>query len=144
MVRPGRHQEGCASKICWVMSKVNIVDTLNDQIGGGLAVGLAALAGGAYYAHEQHKESEEGAKAQAWEIQNWILGARERTNKYLEQGPQGPVTWVLSEFFTDRPQLRNDLFPGGEEGGQPWFIARAPHKVCLPLRLPKNVTDTHT
>lgn len=96
-------------------------------------MGIAALAGGAYYAHEHHKESEEGQKAQAWELQNWIVASRDRTKEYLAQGPRRPVTWVFSEFFTDHPQLRNDLYPGGEEDGKPWFIVRAPHKVCTSL-----------
>ena len=114
-----------------IMPSGELVSAFPAQIGGGLAFGLAALAGGGYYAHEKHKENEEGEKAQAWDIQNWIVAARERTKEFLNTGPRGPVTWVFSEFFTDDPQLRNDLYQAGEENGQPLFICRAPHKVRL-------------
>lgn len=64
------------------------------QLAGGLAAGLAALAGGAYYAHEKHKKSGEEEKAQAWDIQNWMLAARQRTDDFLRSGPRSPATWV--------------------------------------------------
>ncbi|EJD03147.1 uncharacterized protein FOMMEDRAFT_168195 [Fomitiporia mediterranea MF3/22] len=95
-------------------------------LAGGLVLGLGALAGGAYYAHEKHKKGGEEEKAQAWELQNWMVAARQRTEEFLRQGPRTPVTWVYSEYL-DRPELRNNLLLGGEENGQPWYIARAPH-----------------
>ncbi|PAV18883.1 carbohydrate-binding module family 12 [Pyrrhoderma noxium] len=98
-------------------------DTL---LAGGLAVGLAALAGGAYYAHEKHKKEGEEEKAQAWEIQNWMIAARQRTEEYLRTGPRAPVTWVYSDYI-DQPQIRSSLILGGEEEGDTWFIGRAPH-----------------
>ncbi|KAL5523918.1 hypothetical protein ACEPAG_8091 [Sanghuangporus baumii] len=95
-------------------------------LAGGLALGLGALAGGAYYAHEKHKKDGEEAKAQAWEIQNWMIAARQRTEEYLRNGPRAPTTWVYSEFL-DRPEIRTALILGGEEDGETWNIARAPH-----------------
>lgn len=81
-----------------------------------------------YYAHGKHKKEGEEAKAQAWEIQNWMIAARQRTEEYLRLGPRAPTTWVYSEFL-DRPEIRSALLLGGEEDGQSWNIARAPHIV---------------
>ncbi|THH08084.1 hypothetical protein EW145_g2940 [Phellinidium pouzarii] len=96
------------------------------QLAGGLAIGLSALAGGAYYEHEKHKKEGEESKAQAWELQNWMVAARQRTEQFLNEGPRAPVTWVYSEFL-DMPALRDNLVLGGEEHGHTWYIARAPH-----------------
>lgn len=98
------------------------------QLAGGLALGLGALAGGVYYAHEKHKKGGEEEKAQAWELQNWMVAARQRTEEFLQSGPRAPVTWVYSEYL-DRPEIRNSLILGGEQDGQTWYIARAPHIV---------------
>ncbi|KAI5118244.1 hypothetical protein M0805_007493 [Coniferiporia weirii] len=94
------------------------------MIGGGLAVGLGLLATG-FYEHEKHKKQGEEAHAQAHELQTWAVTARQQTERFLQEGPRGPVTWVYSEFL-DRPDLRERMVLGSEHHG-PWFIARAPH-----------------
>ncbi|KAH8119197.1 hypothetical protein DFH11DRAFT_1722744 [Phellopilus nigrolimitatus] len=98
-----------------------------ELVAGGLIVGLGALAGGAYYAHGKHKKGGEEEKAQAFELQNWMVAARQRTDDYLRSGPRSPTTWIYSEYLSDNPGLRNSLLPGGEEHGKTWYIARAPH-----------------
>lgn len=67
-----------------------------------------------------------------------MVAARQRTEDFLRQGPRAPVTWVYSEYL-DRPELRNNLVLGGEEAGQTWYIARAPHIVSFVPFLSKPV-----
>lgn len=65
----------------------------------------------------------------AAELQGWAAAAQRRTEAFLQQGPQGPVTWVYSGALDSNRGLLNDLITGGDEGGQPWYIARSPHEV---------------
>jgi len=90
------------------------------EIGGGLAVGAALLAGG-LFAYNKHEKNEEKKKEAAWAAQGWAGDAKQRTEKYHAQGPQGDLTWIL----VDGHNIPRDAIPGGEEGGKPLFVARA-------------------
>ncbi|KAI5123876.1 hypothetical protein M0805_005693 [Coniferiporia weirii] len=100
----------------------------NALIAGGLAIGLAAIAGGAYYVHKKHEKEGEAMHAQAWDVQNWMITSNQKTELFLKDGPKTPTTWVYSAHIDD---VKKDLIPGGEEDGQPWYIARAPHNSGL-------------
>lgn len=76
--------------------------------------------------HEKHKEEGETEKAQAFEVQNWLRAAEQRTQEFQQNGPRSPATWVLSNPHSN---FNRDLLQGGEANGQPLYIARAPHKV---------------
>ena len=67
-------------------------------------------------------------KAQAWEVQNWMMTSDEKTMSFLhdKDRPKEPTTWIYSAHIDE---VKKDLIPGGEEAGQPWYIARAPHEV---------------
>jgi len=101
---------------------------------GGLAVGLGLLGGAVYLNHEKHeKQNQAELEAQAWELQNWVINAKKHTDQFLRDGPQGPVTWMLVDAFVEHPKLLGNLVRGGDEDGQPWFIARAPYHGSLQL-----------
>ncbi|KAH8119165.1 hypothetical protein DFH11DRAFT_1722720 [Phellopilus nigrolimitatus] len=100
----------------------------NALLAGGLVVGLAAVAGGAYYVHSKHQKEGEEKQAQAWDLQNWMMSANTRTEAFMRDGPKAPTTWIYSAHLESHlDSLKKDLIPGGEEDGQPWFIGRAPH-----------------
>lgn len=99
-------------------------------VAGGLGTGLALL-GGAYYAHQKHKEDGEAEKAQAFQLQNWVQAAKQTTNRFLEQGPTGPYAWILSDAIYQRPDLKGQAIFAGEEDGNRLVIARAPHRGGL-------------
>ncbi|KAH8119169.1 hypothetical protein DFH11DRAFT_426824 [Phellopilus nigrolimitatus] len=100
----------------------------NALLAGGLVVGLAAVAGGAYYVHSKHEKQGEEKQAQAWDLQNWMMSANTRTEAFMRDGPKAPTTWIYSAHLESHlDSLKKDLIPGGEEDGQPWFIGRAPH-----------------
>lgn len=100
---------------------------------GGLAVGLGLLGGGLYY-HEKHgKESKEEREAQAWELQNWVLNAKNNSDAFIREGPKGPVTWILNDTISEHPDLMRNLVHAGEEKGEPWYIARSPYHGSLQL-----------
>jgi len=65
------------------------------KVGGGIAAGVALLAGGvaAYQSHEKSKDEQETHVRQSTD---WITIATKRTNEFYSRGPQGPVTWVLT------------------------------------------------
>ncbi|KAI0697273.1 carbohydrate-binding module family 12 protein [Cytidiella melzeri] len=90
------------------------------EIGGGLALGVAALGAG-LFAYKHHEKNEEEKKAHAWGLQAWLKDAQARTQDFHQNGPRGPATWVLvqGKNFPQRP------LPGGEENGQTLFISRA-------------------
>ncbi|KAF8518752.1 carbohydrate-binding module family 12 protein [Gautieria morchelliformis] len=90
------------------------------EIGGGLAAGLAVLGAG-YYAFHKHEKSEEQKKAEVWGLQRWIHDAQARAAEFHQHGPKGPVTWLLVNGRNIPPSA----ILGGEEDGQPIFIARA-------------------
>lgn len=81
--------------------------------------------------YKKHKKEGEAMKAQAWEVQNWMMESNQKTEHFLNNhdGPREPTTWAYSAHIDD---VERDLIPGGESGGQPWYIARAPHDVSLP------------
>jgi len=95
-----------------------------ELVAGGLVTGLGLLAGGAYYAHEKHKKEGEEEKAQAFELQNWLMAARQRTEQFRQYGPRGPTTWILSEQDSG---YTPDMIPAGDSHENQWYIARAPH-----------------
>ncbi|TFY81626.1 hypothetical protein EWM64_g2391 [Hericium alpestre] len=90
------------------------------EVGGGLLAGAALLAGG-YAAYHHHEKTEEQKKATAWGLQGWLKEAQDRTNLYRRNGPQGPTTWVLVQGKDIPP----GALVGGQEHGQPLYIARA-------------------
>ncbi|KAF5370685.1 hypothetical protein D9758_002081 [Tetrapyrgos nigripes] len=65
------------------------------EIGGGLVAGLMAAAGG-YALYKHHEKSEEEKKADAWALQNYLHDAEGRANDYRQNGPRGPVQWILN------------------------------------------------
>ncbi|RQM04652.1 hypothetical protein DH86_00003762, partial [Scytalidium sp. 3C] len=97
-------------------------------LGGGLALGLGLLGGGMYYAHEKH-EKEKDREALAFELQNWVLAAHKHTEEFFQNGPQGPVTWILNDAFPSNPHLLDNAIRGGDEKGKPLYICRAPYHV---------------
>jgi len=101
---------------------------------GGLAVGLGLLGGAVYMNHQKHeKEDQEQREAQAWELQNWVMNAKRHSDQFIREGPQGPFTWILVDSFVEHPNLLQKLVQGGQEDGQPWFIARAPYHGSLQI-----------
>jgi len=101
-------------------------------LGGGLALGLGLLGAGGYYAHEKHqKNNEEDQRAQAWELQNWVVASRQRTEEYFRNGPRAPTTWIFSEALAQHQELKRDFISGGEENGVQLFIARGPHEGSI-------------
>ncbi|CCL98522.1 uncharacterized protein FIBRA_00521 [Fibroporia radiculosa] len=89
------------------------------EVGGGLVAGLALLGGG-YYAYKSHHKSEEEKKAQVWALQNWLHDAERRTRDFYDNGPRGPVTWILAEGG----RIPDNAIPGGEQHEKPLFICR--------------------
>ncbi|THH30407.1 hypothetical protein EUX98_g3777 [Antrodiella citrinella] len=89
------------------------------EIGGGLLVGAAAIGAG-YLAYRHHQKSKEEKQADVWSLQAWLKDAQFRTQKYHQEGPRGPATWLLVQG-KNIPQL---AIRGGEEVGEPLFIAR--------------------
>ncbi|KAI0916956.1 hypothetical protein AcV5_007557 [Taiwanofungus camphoratus] len=98
------------------------------EIGGGLVAGLAAVGAG-YYAYHSHQKGEEEKKAQVWALQNWLHEAQARTQQYYQNGPRGPVTWVL----TEGKNIPNGAIPGGEQNGQALYICRGFHEGGLQI-----------
>ncbi|KLO09236.1 hypothetical protein SCHPADRAFT_858091 [Schizopora paradoxa] len=97
-------------------------------LGGGLALGLSLLGAGGYYVHEKHKkEKEEEQRAQAWELQNWVVAARQRTQEFFRNGPRAPTTWIFSEALAQHKDLERDFIPAGKEDGAVLYVVRAPH-----------------
>lgn len=91
------------------------------EVGGGLALGLAALAGG-YYAYKHHSKTEEEKKATVWGLQTWLKEAQARTTEYHRNGPQsGSVSWIL----VHGTNIPAEAIVGGEENGQALYISRA-------------------
>jgi len=92
------------------------------EVGGGLAAGLALLAGG-YYAYKHHEKTEEEKKATTWGLQNWLQEAQVRTAEYHRSGrvESGSVTWVL----VHGKNFPADAIHGVEESGKITYIARA-------------------
>ncbi|KAF8520393.1 carbohydrate-binding module family 12 protein [Hysterangium stoloniferum] len=94
------------------------------EIGGGLAAGVALLAGG-YIAYQHHeKKSEEEKKTLVWSLQRWLHDAQERTEDFHQNGPRGPVGWIL----VHGRNIPQGAIVGGEENGLPIYIARAFHE----------------
>ncbi|KLO20370.1 hypothetical protein SCHPADRAFT_923549 [Schizopora paradoxa] len=103
-------------------------------LGGGLALGLGLLGAGGFYAHEKHKKAnEEEQHAQAWELQNWVVSSRQRTEDFFRNGPRAPTTWILSEALPQHKELERDFIAAGEEQGVRLFIIRAPHEGGIQL-----------
>jgi len=90
------------------------------EIGGGLLAG-AALLGGGFAAYKHHQKAEEEKKAAAWALQNWIHDAQQRTAQYHRDGPQSPVTWIL----THGKNIPPEAIKGGHDQGHVLYIARA-------------------
>jgi hypothetical protein len=90
------------------------------EIGGGLLVG-AVLLGGGFAAWKHHQKADEDKKADAWALQNWVHEAQARAEEYYKQGPQSPVTWVLTYGKNILPRA----IEGGYDQGHTVFIARA-------------------
>ena len=59
-----------------------------------------------------------------------MMQSNQKTESFLndKEKPKEAATWIYSAHIDD---VKNDLIPGGEEGGIPWYIARAPHDVSL-------------
>ncbi|KAF7979886.1 hypothetical protein HWV62_40673 [Athelia sp. TMB] len=74
------------------------------EVGGGLLAGVALLGGG-FALYQHHQKSEEDA----------------RTAAFYQNGPQGPVTWVLAHG----KQIPKDAIVGGEDSGHTLYICRA-------------------
>lgn len=96
------------------------------EIGGGLVAGLAALGAG-IYAYKKHEDHEEDKKANVWALQNWLTEAQGRTEDFYRNGPRGPITWLL----VHGKNFPQNMISGGEEHGQPIYIARAFHNGSL-------------
>lgn len=90
------------------------------EIGGGLALG-AALLGGGYAAYKHHENGEEDKKAEAWGLQNYLQEAEARAAQFRQRGPQGPVTWVL----TEGKNIPQGSIVGGTEHDAELWVARA-------------------
>jgi len=93
------------------------------EVGGGLALGLGAITAG-YFAYKEHEKSEEEKKAQVWGLQNWLKDAQDRTEEFYRHGPKAPTTWVL----VHGKNIPKGAIIGGEEDGQPIYVARAFHE----------------
>jgi len=65
------------------------------EIGGGLLVGAALLAGGmyAYKKHEDHKHEDHKVESHG----DWVKQAKHRTEAYNKDGTDQPCMWVLTE-----------------------------------------------
>ncbi|THG95651.1 hypothetical protein EW026_g6045 [Hermanssonia centrifuga] len=96
------------------------------EVGGGLAAGLGLLGAG-YYAYKHHEKSGEEKKAQVWGLQGWLTDAQRRTQEFYQNGPQGPVTWVLVQ---DK-HVPEGAFPAGEVDGEPLYVCRAFHEGSI-------------
>lgn len=92
----------------------------NFEIGGGLLAG-AALLGGGFALYNHHKKGEEEKKAEVWALQNWLHDAQARTAQFHQNGPQGPVTWVLA----NGKHIPQGAIVGGEDSGHQLYICRA-------------------
>jgi hypothetical protein len=92
-------------------------------IGGGLAVGIGLLGGG-FAAYKKHEKDEEEEKAMIWGAQAWLKNAQESTQRYYQQGPQGPVAWVLVQG----KQIPQNAIVGGKEDNNTLYVARAFHE----------------
>jgi len=90
------------------------------EIGGGLLAGIAAIGVG-YYAYHEHGKNEEEKKAQTWALSSWLRDAQARTDDFHQNGPRGPVTWLL----TDGHNIPQGAIQGGNEEGTPLYICRA-------------------
>lgn len=66
-------------------------------------------------------------KATVWALQQWLRDAQERTQAFYANGPQSPTTWLLVQG----KQFPQNMIPGGEENGEPLYIARGFHDVSL-------------
>lgn len=53
--------------------------------------------------------------------------SQKRTEKYHKDGPKGPCTWVLA----NGKNIPEHAIKGGEEAGQPLYIARCYVDVSL-------------
>ena len=65
-------------------------------------------------------------KALVWGLQNWLQEAEARKRHYLEQGPSGPATWILSEGG----QVPKGALPAGQHNGETLYVCRGFHEVC--------------
>jgi len=98
------------------------------EVGGGLALGAAAMGAG-YIAYRQHVAEEEERKARVWALQNWIEGAKRRRQAYQAEGlRESAVGWVLVDG-TDYPE--GCIEGGAEEDYQKLYIARAWNDGCV-------------
>ena len=90
-------------------------------------------------------------RAQAWELQNWVVSSRQRTEDFFRNGPRAPTTWfvpitiqhpsplftddsdslyrILSEALPQHKELERDFIAAGDEGGVRLYVVRAPHEV---------------
>jgi len=90
------------------------------EVGGGLLAG-AALLGGGFALFKHHQKEEEEKKAEIWQLQNWLHDAQARTAQFYQNGPQGPVTWVLAHG----KQIPQGAIVAGEDSGHQLYVARA-------------------
>jgi hypothetical protein len=90
------------------------------EIGGGLLAG-AALLGGGFAMYKHHQKGEEDKKADVWALQNWLHEAQARTAAFHQQGPQGPVTWVLA----NGKHIPAGAIVAGEDSGHQLYVSRA-------------------
>lgn len=98
------------------------------EIGGGIALGAAALAGG-LFAYKKHEENKEQGKADDWAHQNWIQEARARKEHYQRNGSREPATWVL----THKQVIPQGAILVGREKDWNLYICRAHIKGGLLL-----------
>lgn len=79
-------------------------------------------------------------KANVWALQNWLTEAQGRTEDFYRNGPRGPITWLL----VHGKNFPQNMISGGEEHGQPIYIARAFHNGSLresrTMMLPASLT----
>ncbi|KAH9924314.1 carbohydrate-binding module family 12 protein [Epithele typhae] len=99
------------------------------EVGGGLALGLAAIGAGVF-GYKMHEKNEEEKKAHVWALQNWIHEGEQRTREYYEGRTRAPATWILIDG-KDIPT--NIAIAGGQEHGQPHYICRAFHEGSLQI-----------
>ncbi|TCD60079.1 hypothetical protein EIP91_010773 [Steccherinum ochraceum] len=103
------------------------------EIGGGILAG-AALLGGGLYAYKQHEKKEkekEGRERDVLTEKDWHDDAQDRTQRFNQEGhaPGQPFTWVL----VNGKNIPPGAMPGGEEAGQPLYIARGHINESLQL-----------